>query len=338
MSHEFSSGFFVKEPAWHKLGTVIPEHIEASQAIIAAGQNWKVENRPCFDENGIELPSFIRRIVRVDNGITLGRCADGYVPIQNSELYDMARALTNDGAKFETAGVLKSGQYVWALINCGVNSIKDDRTQTYLLLYNWHNAGGAMKALLTDVRVVCWNTLSIHFGRDTSNQISIHHVGDVGKKIAQAKRVMEKASQWRDKFVEVINALAEVEVKKDFAEHVAWKIFPGNLNDQHRDLNSEHRYAIIEKFLMQSKQKVVAVDGTAWGLVNSFTEYVDHDLKAPSRNMIRRDAVHAGERQFRSVLMTTGTGFKLKEAAFETIIDEATKELDAKFPSWAGRN
>jgi phage/plasmid-like protein (TIGR03299 family) len=338
MAHNFNSGFFVKEPAWHKLGTVIPEHVEASQAIIMAGQDWAVENRPCFDENGNELPSFIRRIVRADNGKTLGRCAEMYKPIQNREIYDMAQAIVSQGVRFETAGVLKNGQYVWALINAGVNQVKDDKTQTYMLLYNWHNAGGAMKVLMTDVRVVCWNTLSMHFGRENSNTISIHHTGEIGKKIEQAKHIMAKAGQWREKFVDVVNALAEVEVRKDFAEHVAKKAYPEKFNKYHQDVNAEHRYAIVETFLMQSKQCIAAVDGTAWGLVNAFTEYVDHELKAPSRNMLRNDSVHAGERQMMSCLMPMGSGYKIKEQALETIIEESTKELDAKFPAWASQN
>ena len=49
--HEFESGFFVHQPAWHGLGTVLDDAPNIETAIIKAGLDWKVLERPLFTDN-----------------------------------------------------------------------------------------------------------------------------------------------------------------------------------------------------------------------------------------------------------------------------------------------
>ena len=51
MAHEFESGFFVHQPAWHGLGTVLDDAPNIETAIIKAGLDWKVLERPLFTDN-----------------------------------------------------------------------------------------------------------------------------------------------------------------------------------------------------------------------------------------------------------------------------------------------
>lgn len=46
MSADFESGFFVREPAWHGMGTVIKDAPDSKTAIKVAGLDWKVLQAP----------------------------------------------------------------------------------------------------------------------------------------------------------------------------------------------------------------------------------------------------------------------------------------------------
>lgn len=48
MSHQFESGFFVHEPAPHRLGKVLDNPPTTEQAIIDAGLDWRVLEEPVY--------------------------------------------------------------------------------------------------------------------------------------------------------------------------------------------------------------------------------------------------------------------------------------------------
>lgn len=48
MSHQFESGFFVQQPAWHRLGKVLDNPPTTEQAIIEAGLDWRVLEEPIY--------------------------------------------------------------------------------------------------------------------------------------------------------------------------------------------------------------------------------------------------------------------------------------------------
>jgi len=321
MAHEFESGFFARQRAWHGLGVVIPESEIAAKAIEIAGLDWNVDVLPCYDENGKELPAFCSRTVRDSDGVTLGSVSPAYKPIQNRELFEMSDALTQDGAKFETAGSLKGGRSVWTLMNLGENKIIDDTTATYLLLTNNHDGGAAMRALVTDVRVVCNNTLTLALGK-SRNMISVWHTGNVQSKIAEAKRIMSHVGEWREKFNQIMLRLADMDGGKKLAWRVAKRLFPAPESDETKKIGAieEKREFLIRQLDFQPGAKMRAVDGTAYGVLQSCTDYADHFMAVPSEKFIERDRRAASERHMLSVL--DGHAARFKERAFDVILEE----------------
>ena len=60
--HNFESGFFVREPAWHGMRTVIKDAPDSKEAIKVAGLDWKVLQAPICaipDEScvGFDIPN-----------------------------------------------------------------------------------------------------------------------------------------------------------------------------------------------------------------------------------------------------------------------------------------
>ena len=83
MAHEFESGFFVTEPAWHGLGVVLQDPPTVQEAITAAGLDWKVELRRLTMPDGREVPN--RAVVRSTDESLLGVVGPDYEPLQNSD-------------------------------------------------------------------------------------------------------------------------------------------------------------------------------------------------------------------------------------------------------------
>jgi hypothetical protein len=89
MSHEFESGFFVQEPAWHRLGKVLNNPPTTEQAIIEAGLDWQVLDEPIYriEKDGIVEISTHKSLIRDQDGQLLGVVSNAYHPLQNSEAF-----------------------------------------------------------------------------------------------------------------------------------------------------------------------------------------------------------------------------------------------------------
>lgn len=344
MSHAFHDGFFVKQPAWHKLGTLLAEYPTLEQAYEMAGHNFTVANLPCFDNEGKELPSYIRRVARTDTNATIGSCASGYVPVQNKELYEFMKVMQGESdIKLDTGGTLKGGTYVWLLANAGASSPAGDAMKRYLLIYNRHDAGASLRMQLTNVRVQCMNTLSMAIRETNDNIIRIRHTTKVQEHIAQAKAALAHAREHFSEFDQLVTLLAAHPATAQFVETIALRLWEKSESKAVETKQEAHRRAVLNNFREYSKRNAQQAAGaTLWGAVNAFTHYVDHQMlfqapkgmrtaasmrAAASRHKRKLESPEFSERTFETTLL--GRNMKLKQQAVEYVCEEASK-------SWNG--
>lgn len=187
MSHYFESGFFVRDAAWHGLGTVLKESPrDTREALRLAGLDWSVHLAPVFcapgqDPDGKALPvpanlthcadarAMVRTIHQANGDVkddVLGVVGSRYCPLQNVDAFRWFDPLIADhDVELEAAGSVKDGRYVWILARVRASSAQvgrnpEDIANPYLLLSNNHDGTRAVTVAFTPVRVVCWNTLS----------------------------------------------------------------------------------------------------------------------------------------------------------------------------------
>jgi phage/plasmid-like protein (TIGR03299 family) len=157
-------------PAWHKLGITIDGVATWQDAMLLAGLDWQVEKKPLRDEwgnalqDGFGKDANISGIFRdIDNAL-LGVVRDRYSTIQNKEAFAWVDALIGqEGAHYDSAGALKGGQTIFCsahLPSAGFEVIPGDQHQTYLMFTTSHDGSQSAQVKLTDVRVVCNNTLT----------------------------------------------------------------------------------------------------------------------------------------------------------------------------------
>lgn len=181
MAHYFESGFFVREKAWHGLGTVLDDAPSTREALRLAGLDWHVNLQPVYARldgdgphagNTLECPdarAMVRDIHQQDGSIksdVLGIVGTRYVPLQNVDAFRWFDPLVADrDVELEAAGSVKEGRHVWILARIKSDPLQvgrrpDDVACAYLLLSNTHDGTRSVTVAFTPIRVVCWNTLS----------------------------------------------------------------------------------------------------------------------------------------------------------------------------------
>jgi phage/plasmid-like protein (TIGR03299 family) len=318
MAHLVSSMAYVGETPWHGLGHALapkqPIEVWAQQA----GMDWQILDSPVrylTDTQGnlgtIQTYPEQRVLYRSDNKAPLSVVSQRYQVVQPREVLEFYRDLSDvSGFELETAGVLKGGRKFWALARTGqTTAIKGtDTVHGYLLLATSCDGTLATTATPTTVRVVCNNTLAIALDGATQ-AIKVPHRTAFD---AQAvKRDLGIAvTQW-DSFMYRMKTLAERKVKSHESMNYFLKVFAGtDVSGTSAALSNER--AIKKAMALYTGQglgaELSSAKGTAWGLLNSVTQFVDHERRAKSDDH-RQDSAWFG------------SGANVKQRALDVALD-----------------
>ncbi len=302
MAHLVETMAFVRETPWHGLGNRLPEKQPLEVWLQAAGMDWTIENTEVLFSAGsgsgrrILVNPDARVLYRSDTGAPLSVVSNRYRIVQPQEILEFYRDLVEVGGfALETAGVLKGGKKLWALAKTGEEFLLrgGDRVKGYLLLATSCDGTLATTAQFTSVRVVCNNTLQLSVEQGKDGAIKVPHSTAFDPDAVKAALGVGAAS-W-NRFADAAQVLAERKVNRldvtKFVIHV--------LGDKDAPLTSQPNEkalkGVIELFAGQGKgSNLASSDGTAWGLVNAVTEYVDHHRRAKSRDT-RLDSAWFGQ-------------------------------------------
>ena len=314
MAHEIESMAYVGATPWHGLGNPLTPHRPIDVWINEAGMNWQIEagdvlfNAGASDELRIKSFADNQVLLRSDTLAPLSVVSKRYQIVQHREVLEFYRDLVAVGGfELETAGVLKGGRKFWALARTGQeNRLKgDDRIKGYLLLATSCDGTLATTAQFTSVRVVCNNTL----------QVAVAHPGGAVKvpHSTQFDPALVKQSlgiglsAW-DSFMGDVHRLAARPVNPIEAQRFLVEV----LGDTKLAIDQQPNQRGIQtvRNLFEGKgrgSELASAQGTAWGLVNSVTEFVDHHRKARNQDF-RLDSAWFGQ------------GAALKDRAFQAAL------------------
>ncbi|CPH73896.1 DUF932 domain-containing protein [Burkholderia pseudomallei] len=291
---------------WHGLGNKLAPNQPIELWAERAGMNWRIEEAEVrFVAAGNRSLGSIHAfpeqkvLYRSDTKAPLSVVSARYQVVQPSEILEFYRDLTEVGGfQLETAGVLKEGRKLWALARTGQSATLkgNDEVNGYLLLATACDGTLATTAQFTSVRVVCNNTLQIALG-DSASAVKVPHRSQFD---AQAvKRQLGIAISSWDAFIARTKALAERKVSDSAAEAFLRRVLTYSTpNASDRDtlaVNERAIKAVGQLYAGRGKgADLASASGTAWGLLNSVTEYVDHFRRARSDDH-RRDAAWFGQ-------------------------------------------
>ncbi len=197
MSANVETMFYVRTAPWHGLGTRVDTALSSENALIKAGLNWNVVQRPILTDTGIPVEGYKANIRDSDDKV-LGVVTDRYKIVQNHEAFAFTDELLGNGVRYETAGSLQEGKRVWLLAKLpSAYIIAGDRISPYLVFSNSHDGSGAIKIAMTPVRVVCQNTLNLAL--NTADRMwTANHTGDMELKLEDAKETLFRAEEYMD--------------------------------------------------------------------------------------------------------------------------------------------
>lgn len=186
MAANVETMFYVREKPWHGLGTRVMTAPDSKNALIYAGLDWKVLQKPVYTEDNHLIPGY-KANVRDSDEQVLGVVTDRYKVVQNEEAFAFTDELLGLGVRYETAGSLQNGRKVWLLAKLPQEYIiTGEQVSPYLVFFNSHDGSGAIKAALTPIRVVCNNTLNLAL-QTAKRTWSTIHTGDIRSKMKEAE-------------------------------------------------------------------------------------------------------------------------------------------------------
>ena len=196
-----------RQRAWHGLGEVVNEPMFVADALKLCRADYNVQLQPIVAlndelvhamENGESINASILRdllvegrkaTVRTDLNTALGLTSDSYGIVQNSDAFKFVDMLCSgldsnrtEKPTIECCGVLGKGERVF--ITCKMpedivlNPRTDDRIETYVVFTTSHDGTGSVRCMVTNVRVVCSNTLNFAM-KHNSGRIAFRHSSKV---------------------------------------------------------------------------------------------------------------------------------------------------------------
>ena len=293
---------YAGEKPWHGLGnkltTLQPIDVWRRQA----GMDWMIEESEVRYITGSQTVGAIHSfpeqkvLYRSDTKRPLAVVSKRFQVVQPEEVLEFYRDLTEySGFELETAGVLKEGRKFWALARTGQSTTLKGKDQVngYLLLATACDGSLATTAQFTSVRVVCNNTLQIALG-DNRGAVKVPHRSEFNAD-AVKQQLGITVAPW-NRFVAKMKDLVACPVDPDSVDGLLRRVlvYPGQVgkapvvNEQAvRSVRALYEGAGRGAQLASSR-------GTAWGLLNSVTEYVDHHRRARSDDH-RREAAWFGQ-------------------------------------------
>lgn len=209
MAHCFESGFSGNGIAsWHGLAKVVEGTLGAKEAWEQAGLNWTVRKEPVYLNDKRMVPDAFA-IVRDKDGRILGHVGGDYTPIQNDQLFQLAEALLEQGAQFETAGSLLGGRLVWVLARTDgfVDAVTGDKVDPYVMVSTRHDGWGHLRGDLEPIRTICNNTYRQAIAA-TKRTFKIAHRSGWFEHVAAAKRLLGLAKDHFGQLAQDLAALA----------------------------------------------------------------------------------------------------------------------------------
>lgn len=277
----FASGNGQK--AWHGLGQIVDGSMTAKQAIELAQLDYNVIQVPLTIEvpkqkMGIVVPNQFATL-RTDTNDIFGVVGNQYQIIQNQEAFNFFDNIVGDGAAiYETAGALGVGQKIFISAKMPNDIIRingsDDITEMYVVLTSSHDGSGSIVAMVTPIRVVCQNTLNAAL-KDSTNKVKIRHTKNAKIALEQAHEVLGITHILTNELNECFNSLAKKKLTDAKVDELVSAIFAGGGKKEEestRILNI--RNEVFEAYENGAGQK--GIRGTAWGLYNGITNYLDH--------------------------------------------------------------
>lgn len=287
---------------WHGSSNPIPKDATLKQIQKLAGADFKVAvDVARYGPNSEFADDGFRILYRTDNGRALSQVGRIYKPMQNDVAFGFVKEFVEAGDMvIETAGVFGGGKTFWLLADAGESFFvggkrAKDEVKSKLLFYIPHKCGESIQINWTSVRVVCSNTLSAALGEAGVDRVRILHHREYSDEIeAAAKEKLGLAHETFSAFKKEAEILANTAMPLEMAKDITISIFGTKGAETDRNVAR-----VLGLFQGEARGATLpSAKGTAWGLLNAATEYVDYQIGKRGDQTMRLERAFFGRGAF----------------------------------------
>lgn len=270
-----------RQPAWHGLAEPFQNVITEWGEMMLQANMADVE----YTLVPAVLPGTAARFVTPTNHVVwtnptndevevVGTVGERYNIIPLDATFRLLGSLAN-GKRFETAGIINDGRVAFASIADEQEFVLDpsgvaDRVSKYITASTSFDGSTGLRIGRSAVRVVCENTLDMHF-RGMSPLANVRHTLNYAAKIAQVQAEFKKSEEYF--------AAAEAEAQELFSQKVTdaqfWSLVEGWFpKPEENKKGSQTKYENKIGLFAEAWQGTpnAGIRGTGWGALNALTE------------------------------------------------------------------
>lgn len=256
---------------WHGLGVVVQDCPTSDEAIKLANLGWDVIQEPVCLQDGTIIPDYYAN-VRTDTKMVLGMVKDKYRIVQNTEAFSFTDNIIKNSkgieCKYETAGSLFNGKRTFLLVRLPETNLVGDAVENYLFVTNSHDGSTGLMAGITQVRVVCNNTLQLAIN-GASRTWNLRHTESIKGKQAEAEQALGLALNYSDRVKEDAERLAAKKVNEE-------KFFKALFKKMNLSEKATEKMALAISDIYKNKDDLQNFRGTAWGLYNATADWISN--------------------------------------------------------------
>jgi phage/plasmid-like protein (TIGR03299 family) len=258
-----------------------------------ADLNWGVVKRPLYrtmNDGTVTQSPGDYEIYRDDTEVKVGSVKGVYKPFSNHEAFKFGDSLVSDGvARWTDAGMQGDGYRVFMVMQLTnqFTVLGEDRVTLYLFLRASHDGSTGVTGYITPIRFFCTNQLTL-ITKTAENSFAIRHTSTIEKNLVKARESFQKTVSYQTAFTDAVERLASTPVSETTATLLIKSVIPDR---------RAKREAIVDGILhtYHHSPTVEPYRGTAYGLLNGLTEYMDHGKTQ-----------RTGNARFESIMLTEG--------------------------------
>ncbi len=321
MGHElyedgtFTGAYFGRQSGWHTLGLTDEESAEPVEAYAKLGVGRERAETLYLSDGRPTNWSVIMRDGKDGKPIVVSEPVAGtWFWLPHAEAAEIASRATG-GHKVETIGVIgaKRGDIMFCTFPMREVKVVGEEHKQYVFFLSSLRRGTASVLGVTDVRMVCWNTIELGISRAQSIFKAGHRPNVVADTLAWFQEVWGTAQDRGDEIVACAEHLATIRVNEKMLAEAMVTILPFRpepraTGSSKRDKDNATWVAAANARTAQAHSLVVdlfngkgaglgtaATADNAWGAYNAVAEYVDHYVPARGGEVARAEFALVGD-------------------------------------------
>lgn len=271
----------MRTTTWNSIGTEV-KSTNITDVLKKSGLDYRVVTQPVTTKIGGKDIVIPNRVATVKEGTeeVLGIVSDRYHVCQNEEAFDFVNNV--EGVEFVKAGETHTGM-VYVIGKLPEVTVLGDTFTPYLIFQNGHNGFYTVKTTICPLRIVCQNQFNYAF-RESPNTISIQHSSQYSAKLAEAEMLIKSTAKYMKNFNNTAEELAMLKLGDDArVQDIINSFFQVSVDATDRQIITAETQR-TELFTAYKAEDNNNFAGTAWGLINGFSDYLTHKETKNTKN------------------------------------------------------